>query len=53
MDLPQPRDAATRKADTLAKLAQSSMDEIAEFLSNSKSIQTADASDEETPVALQ
>ncbi|PVE23041.1 hypothetical protein DC522_17630 [Microvirga sp. KLBC 81] len=39
--------------ETLAKLAQSSMDEIAEFLSNSKSIQTADASDEETPVALQ
>lgn len=39
--------------ETLAKLAQSSMDEIAEFLSNSKSIQTADASDNETPVALQ
>lgn len=39
--------------ETLAKLAQSSMDEIAEFLSNSKSIQTADVSDDETPVALQ
>ncbi|WP_150117468.1 hypothetical protein [Microvirga vignae] len=39
--------------ETLAKLAQSSMDEIAEFLSNSKSIQTADASEDETPVALQ
>lgn len=39
--------------ETLAKLAQSSMDEIAEFLSSSKSVQTAEASDDDNPVALQ
>jgi hypothetical protein len=44
---------STIDKDTLAKLAQSSMDEIAEFLSASKSVQTAEAADDETPVALQ
>jgi hypothetical protein len=42
--------------DTLSKLAQASMDEIAEFLSASKSetsFQTAEASTEENPVAMQ
>jgi hypothetical protein len=42
--------------EALAALAQASMNEIAGFLSNSKSeasFQTADASDEESPVALQ
>ncbi len=39
--------------ETLGKLAQSSMDEIAEFLSNSKSVQTAEIADDEIPVALQ
>ncbi|MCG7391884.1 hypothetical protein MHY87_03065 [Microvirga sp. ACRRW] len=38
---------------TLAKLAQSSMDEIAEFLSNSKSVQTAEVTDDDSSVALQ
>lgn len=44
---------STIDKDTLAKLAQASMDEIAEFLSDSKSVQTADASDEEKFTALQ
>lgn len=44
---------STIDKETLAKLAQASMTEIAEFLSNSKSIQTADASADETGVALQ
>jgi hypothetical protein len=39
--------------ETLAKLAQSSMDEIADFLSTSKSIRTAEVADEDNPVALQ
>lgn len=42
--------------EALAKLAQASMDEIAEFLSASKSensFQTAEASSEEPPVATQ
>jgi hypothetical protein len=39
--------------ETLAKLAQSSMDEIAEFLSNSKSIKTAEAPGDAAAVALQ
>lgn len=39
--------------ETLAKLAQSSMDEIAEFLSTSKSVQTAEVSDDDNLVALQ
>jgi hypothetical protein len=39
--------------ETLAKLAQSSMDEIADFLSASKSIQTAEVADADNPVALQ
>jgi len=39
--------------ETLAKLAQASMDEIAEFLSTSKSVQTAEVLDDESPVALQ
>lgn len=39
--------------ETLAKLAQASMDEIADFLSGSKSIQTAEVSDSEPDVALQ
>jgi hypothetical protein len=39
--------------ETLTKLAQSSMDEIAEFLSASKSFQTAEVADDENPVALQ
>jgi hypothetical protein len=42
--------------ETLSKLAAASMDEIAEFLAASKSensFQTAEVTDEETPVALQ
>ena len=39
--------------ETLDKLAQSSMDEIAEFLSASKYVQTAEIMDDENPVALQ
>ncbi|MGO4386448.1 hypothetical protein AB4Y85_02830 [Microvirga sp. 2YAF29] len=42
--------------ETLSKLAAASMDEIAEFLAASKSenpFQTAEASDDETPVAVQ
>ncbi|SCZ09238.1 hypothetical protein [Microvirga guangxiensis] len=39
--------------ETLGKLAQSSMDEIAEFLSASKSVQTAEIMDDENAVALQ
>ncbi|HEU6440948.1 MAG TPA: hypothetical protein VFF38_01195, partial [Microvirga sp.] len=39
--------------ETLAKLAEASMDEIAEFLSASKSIQTAEVAEGDPPVALQ
>ena len=39
--------------ETLSKLAQSSMDEIADFLSTSKSIQTAEIADDGNSVALQ
>jgi hypothetical protein len=42
--------------ETLSKLAQASMNEIADFLSASKSetsFQTAEASPEENPVATQ
>jgi len=39
--------------ETLAKLAEASMDEIAEFLSASKSIQTAEVAEDDPPVALQ
>ncbi|HZH11613.1 MAG TPA: hypothetical protein VEZ24_14725 [Microvirga sp.] len=44
---------STIDKDTLAKLAQASMDEIAEFLSSSKAIRTAEVSDDEPNVALQ
>lgn len=44
---------STIDKETLAKLAESSMDEIAEFLSASKSVQTAEVTDDETPVAVQ
>ncbi len=44
---------STLDKGTLAKLAQSSMDEIAEFLSASKSIKTAEVADEIAPVAVQ
>ncbi|MXQ10381.1 hypothetical protein [Microvirga makkahensis] len=39
--------------ETLAKLAEASMDEIADFLSASKSIQTAEVTEDDSPVALQ
>ena len=44
---------STIDKEALAKLARDSMDGIAEFLSDSKSIQTADISDSEPDVALQ
>jgi hypothetical protein len=44
---------STIDKETLAKLAQASMDEIAEFLSASKSVQTAEVADEDPPTALQ
>lgn len=44
---------STIDKETLSKLAQASMEEIAEFLSASKSIQTAEVSDDEAPSALQ
>jgi hypothetical protein len=44
---------STIDKETLAKLAEASMEEIAEFLSASKSIQTAEVSDDETSTALQ
>lgn len=44
---------STIDKETLAKLAQASMDEIAEFLSSSKSIRTAEAMDDDPGVALQ
>lgn len=39
--------------ETLARLAQSSMDEIAEFLSAAKSIRTAEVADDGSEIALQ
>ncbi len=44
---------STLDTETLAKLAEASMDEIAEFLSVSKSIQTAEVAEDDAPVALQ